>query len=49
MNENAASQDAEGFERELQQAFLARHPGAATAALEELDTESLVETSSLNR
>ena len=44
MDENAASQGADEFERELQQAFLARHPGAATAALEELDSEALVET-----
>ena len=44
MNETAASQGADEFERELQQAFLARHPGAATAALEELDPEALVET-----
>ena len=41
--EVTASQDASEFEHELQQAFLARHPGAATAALEELDPEALVQ------
>ena len=41
--EETASRDASAFEHELQQAFLARHPGAATAALEELDRDALVE------
>ena len=41
--EETASQDASAFEHEMQQAFLVRHPGAATAALEELDRDALVE------